>query len=189
MAQFTEKEKEIINSGSSEVPFRVLTVDRREDILFLRQKCEDIDTDVSDGVLRLFIERLKLTMEIESGVGIAAPQVGIAKNIFLFIKLDQPDYPVVAAINPKIIGHPEELVCFENDGCLSIPNASGNSLRYPWIDVEYTNEEGELIRERLEGHSRAGNFTAVVFQHEFDHLQGILYTDKLCPDQEEESNN
>jgi peptide deformylase len=48
------------------------------------------------------------------------------------------------------------------------------------VEVEYCNERGALVRERLEGHSRAGNFSAVIFQHEYDHLQGVLFTDKLC---------
>lgn len=184
MAQFSKKEKELINNGTPDTPFRVLTVDNENDLAFLRKKSVNIDYNAGNKDLQLLIERLKLTMEIESGVGIAAPQIGIAKNIFLFIKLDNPDYPVIAAINPKIIAYPEETVCFERDGCLSIPEISGNSLRYPWVDVEYTDEYGNIVRERLEGYSRAGNFTGVIFQHEFDHLQGILYTDKLCSEPE-----
>ena len=180
MAQFTEKEKEIINSGSIDMPFRVLLITEKEDSVILRQKCEDITPVTDNEDLKLLIERLKVTMEIEAGVGIAAPQIGVCKNVFLFTRIDEPDFPVVAVINPKIVNHPNETVCFERDGCLSIPDASGNSVRYAWVDVEYTNEDGELVRERLEGYSRAGNFTGVVFQHEYDHLQGVLFTDKLC---------
>lgn len=135
--------------------------------------------------LKLLINRLKTTMSAESGVGIAAPQVGIGKNIFLFSRINGTDYPVIVAINPKIVNHPTETVCFERDGCLSIPDVSGNSIRYAWVDVEYTDENGNLVQERLEGHSRESDFTGVVFQHEFDHLQGVLFIDKLCVEEKE----
>ncbi|MDU1904964.1 MAG: peptide deformylase [Dysgonomonas sp.] len=181
MAQFTDQEIALINSMNETSSMRVLLIDNPEDSLVLRKKCSDIDVSKNKKEIALLIERMKATMETESGVGIAAPQVGICKNIFLFTRLDQPDYPVIAAINPRIVNHSEETICFENDGCLSIPGVSGNSIRYPWIEVEYTNEKGELIKEKLEGYSRSGNFTGIIFQHEYDHLQGVLFIDKLCP--------
>lgn len=182
MAQFTQNEKILINSGTTETPFRVLKVTDQQDSIFLRQKCSDIE-DISDSVdVQILIDRLKTTMAAESGVGIAAPQVGIGRNIFLFTRIDKANYPVIVAINPKIVNHPEETICFERDGCLSIPGISGNSIRYPWVDVEYTDENGNLVQERLEGYSRESDFTGIIFQHEFDHLQGILFTDKLCPE-------
>ena len=182
MAQFTQDEKILINSGTTETPFRVLKVTDQQDSIFLRQKCSDIE-DISDSVdVQILIDRLKTTMAAESGVGIAAPQVGIGRNIFLFTRIDKANYPVIVAINPKIVNHPEETICFERDGCLSIPGISGNSIHYPWVDVEYTDENGNLIQERLEGYSRENDFTGIIFQHEFDHLQGVLFTDKLCPE-------
>ena len=180
MAQFSEKEITLINSGTKETPFRVLKITEEEDSLFLRQKAEDISFNINDNELKLLIERLKTTMEEESGVGIASPQVGIGRNLFLFIRISDPNHPIVVAINPKILNHPNETVCFEKDGCLSIPDMSGNSIRYPWVDVEYTDENGIVITERLEGYSRTTDFTGIIFQHEYDHLQGVLYIDKLC---------
>lgn len=182
MAQFTQNEKILINSGTTETPFRVLKVTDQQDSIFLRQKCSDIENINESEDLQLLIGRLKTTMVAESGVGIAAPQVGIGRNIFLFTRIDKANYPVIVAINPKIVNHPEETICFERDGCLSIPGISGNSIRYPWVDVEYTDENGNLVQERLEGYSRESDFTGIIFQHEFDHLQGILFTDKLCPE-------
>lgn len=185
MAQFTQYEKDLINGGTSETPFRVLKITDQQDSTFLRQKCSDIEDTDNAGNLKLLINRLKATMASESGVGIAAPQVGIARNVFLFTRIDQPNYPVTVAINPKIVKYPKETICFERDGCLSIPGISGNSIRYPWVEVEYTDENGSLVKERLEGYSRTGNFTAIIFQHEFDHLQGILFIDKLCLEDKE----
>ena len=176
----TEQEKILINNGNENEPFRVLLTTNEQDSLFLRQVCKPVSLEQDGQNIRLLIARLKATLEAENGVGIAAPQVGIGRNIFLFIRIDKPDMPVEVAINPRIVNHSDEKVCFEGDGCLSIPDVSGNSLRYPWVEVEYTNEQGERVSERLEGYSRQGNFVGVIFQHEYDHLQGVLFTDKLC---------
>jgi peptide deformylase len=177
---FTEAEKTIIVSSKAETPFRVLQITDKQDSVVLRTPCTDIRNFANDSTFHLLVERLKTTLREENGVGIAAPQVGISKNLFLFMRLDLPDEPVFVAVNPKIVNHPDTTVCFERDGCLSIPDRSGNSVRYPWIDVEYLNEKGEKIRERLEGYSRRNTFTAVIFQHEYDHTKGVLFIDKLC---------
>lgn len=176
----TKEEKELINSANSDVPFRVLLTTTEQDSLFLRKKSTDINLEKDKDDIQRLIHRLKVTLEAEQGVGIAAPQIGISRNLFLFVRTDKPDWPVEVAINPRIVNHPDETICFERDGCLSIPDTNGNSIRYPWIEVEYTNEAGELNRERLEGYSRSESFVAVIFQHEYDHLQGVLFTDKLC---------
>ncbi len=178
--QLTNQEKHIINSGTNSEPLRVLLTTNEQDSLFLRKKCTDLNLEKDKEAILNLIERLKVTLETEQGVGIAAPQVGIARNLFLFVRTDKPNYPVEVAINPRIVNHPEETICFERDGCLSIPETSGSSIRYPWIEVEYTNEHGKLITERLEGYSRSDSFVAIIFQHEYDHLQGVLFTDKLC---------
>jgi peptide deformylase len=180
LQSFTETDRALIVSGTVEMPFRVLQITDRQDSLLLRHPCVDIKNFANDSTFQLLVARMKKTLEIENGVGIAAPQVGISKNLFLFLRLDLPDNPVHVVVNPKIIHHPDTTVCFERDGCLSIPDRSGNSVRYPWIDVEYRNEKGEKIRERLEGYSRQNTFSAVIFQHEYDHTKGILFTDKLC---------
>lgn len=179
----TAYENKIISNGDETIPFRVLKTNNLEDSVFLRQKSTDIPNTekiAENKDLQLLIKRLKLTMITENGVGIAAPQVGIGRNLFIFIRLDKPDYPTEAAINPKIVAHSDEIIRFEGDGCLSVPDQSGTTKRYAWIDVEYYNENGELIKERLSGESRNTDFTGVIFQHEFDHLQGILFYDRLC---------
>ena len=185
LKKMTKQEYSIINNGgeNTDVAFMVLQTTNEEDSLFLRKKSTDI-SDIQEiskhKDWQYFLDRLKYTMAVESGVGIAAPQVGIARNIFLFTRIDKPTKDVQVAINPKIVNHSEETVCFEGDGCLSIPGQSGTSKRYKWIDVEYYTENGELIKERLHSGARTEDFTGVIFQHEFDHLQGILYIDKLC---------
>ena len=177
---FAGADQALIRSGTAETPFRVLQVTDKQDSFLLRKPCNDLKNFAADPSFHLLLARLKTTLETENGVGIAAPQVGISKNLFLFMRLDLPDKPVQVAVNPKITRHPDTMVCFERDGCLSVPDCSGNSLRYPWIEVEYFNEQGEKIQERLEGYSRRDTFTAIIFQHEYDHTKGILFTDKLC---------
>lgn len=179
---FTERELEIIHSGDENTPLRILQTTDKVDSLILRMQSEDIDEDsiVDNESLKLIIKRLQTTLYNSGGVGIAAPQVGVLKNIFLFIRIDDPERPLQIAINPKIADHPAETICFVRDGCLSIPEISGNSIRYPWIDVVYFDEAGILKKERLKGYSRTDDFTSVIFQHEYDHLNGILFTDKLC---------
>lgn len=180
LQKMTNSEIKHIESANALTPFRVLLTTNEQDLKILRRPCKDINFGKDGENVEKLISRMKATMFAESGVGIAAPQIGISRNIFLFVRVDQSNAPVEVAINPKIVNHPDETICFERDGCLSIPYISANSIRYPWIEVEYLNENGKKIREKLVGYSRQDNFVAVIFQHEFDHLQGVLFTDKLC---------
>lgn len=176
----TKKEKDLIYGGSAETPFRVLLSTNAEDSLMLRKKSIDIEPVKDNADLQMLIQRMRATLEVENGVGIAAPQIGVSRNVFLFMRIDKPGHPMEVAVNPKITARSGEMVCFEDDGCLSVPDVYANSLRYEWIEVEYYNEEGEKISERLEGYSRFDNFTGIIFQHEYDHLQGVLFVDRLC---------
>lgn len=103
------------------------------------------------------------------------------------MRIDKPGFPIQVAINPRIVNHPNETVCFEGDGCLSIPNISANSIRYPWVEVEYWDENGDFHKEKLMGYSREYDFTSIIFQHEFDHLNGVLFTDKIYTSSDKET--
>jgi len=176
----TEAEKQLINGADANTPFQVLLTANKEDSLLLRKQSKDIKPITNNPDLQLLIERLRVTLEAEEGVGIASPQIGIARNVFLMMRFDKPERPVEVVINPKITAHSDETIYFESDGCLSILDISGNSRRYKWIEVEYYNEHGEKINERLEGYSRFCDFTGIIFQHEYDHLRGRLFIDRLC---------
>lgn len=175
----TEQERNMILSGDENTPFRVLTVDDPADSLILRTECSDLDFKADSALIARLIARMDTTMKAENGVGLAAPQIGVLRNIFLFVRIDKAGNPVEVAINPRIVNKPDETICFEGDGCLSIPGQSGTSVRYAWVEVEYLNAKGKKVHERLEGFSRKTDFTGIIFQHEFDHLRGVLYTDKL----------
>ncbi|MDR2512030.1 MAG: peptide deformylase [Bacteroidales bacterium] len=177
---FSEEEKMLINSGNSHEQMRVLLTTNLDDLLVLRTVCSDIDLSQRDSLLDKLILRMKITMENEGGIGIAASQVGVLKNIFLFTRLSVPNQPVEVAINPRIIAHSDSSICFVGDRCLSIPDVSGNSLRYAWIEVEYFDESGTKVRCCLSDVSRQSTFTAIIFQHEYDHTKGVLFIDKLC---------
>jgi peptide deformylase len=102
------------------------------------------------------------------GVGLAAPQVGMPYKFFV---MDDGENKKTV-INPKINFFSEEKIIFE-EGCLSIPEIFAELERPKTIKVEYYNENGEKIEEELT------DYTARIFQHENDHLNGILFTDKL----------
>ena len=110
---------------------------------------------------------------MNQGVGIAAPQVGVLKNIIWVQRFDKLNYPFEVYINPTITYYSEEKQpCRE--GCLSIPNRIDTTqIRSQLIEIKYLDKNGLSRNESVEG------FTAVIFQHEIDHLNGILYIDHL----------
>ncbi|RYD98273.1 MAG: peptide deformylase [Sphingobacteriales bacterium] len=177
---FTAAERQLIATGKKNDLFRVLSIANKQDSIILRKRSRDLKQIKDNKDLVQLLARMKVTMDAEDGIGIAAPQVGINRNIFLFTRIDEPEQKVQVAINPRITTHSDSLVCFERDGCLSIPDIRGNSKRYAWIEVSYYDENGTLIKERFSGHKRPDNFTNIIFQHEYDHINGILFIDKLC---------
>ena len=107
------------------------------------------------------------------GVGIAAPQVGVLKNIIWVQRFDKTDFPFEIYLNPKITSYSEKKQTV-TEGCLSIPDRSDalNSRSFN-ITIEYDTMQALHKTETVEG------FTSVIFQHEIDHLKGILYLDHL----------
>lgn len=178
-SSFSTTEKKIMYQDA-ESPARVLKITDKKDSLSLRASSKNIRNIKKNEDLPQLIKKLYLTLLAENGVGIAAPQIGINRNIFLFYRLDQPEKAVEVAINPKIKSHSAEQICFQNDGCLSVPGDYGNSRRYAWIKVEYTNQNGETVNHTFQGGSRLEDYTGIIFQHEWDHINGKLYIDKPC---------
>ncbi len=124
-------------------------------------------------------ENISAKYKLRAGVGLAAPQINQSIRMFgIFIPgFDDEDFKKIF-INPKIISHSEEM-CYlsTGEGCLSVDEeTTGYVARYKRITVEAYDEHGENFTLRL------ANFKAIVFQHEYDHLNGILFTDKLIKD-------
>jgi peptide deformylase len=145
----------------------------------LRKKSEDITKGYPE--LQQLIADMFETMYKSDGVGLAAPQIG--KNINIIVIDASPmasedndelkDFKRVF-INPEVTYNSEEKICTE-EGCLSIPNIHEKVDRYVDLTIEYYNENFEKITERLTGTK------AKVIQHEYDHLNGIMFVDKISP--------
>jgi len=148
---------------------------------FLRTPSRPLSVDDPD--LDHLLARMRASVEAEEGVGIAAPQVGISRRIIWVRRLDQlPDKPFRAYLNPEIVNRSEESVV-DWEGCLSIPAGFGQVSRAAQISIAHDLADGTRVEERVEG------FTARIFQHEIDHLDGVLFIDrmpagKLLPEQE-----
>lgn len=175
---FSVKEAKLIMDADSLNPMRVYKINSKKDSLLLRTKSSYIKPNPKDPILRNFIKRLYATVSdsMSMGVGIAAPQVGILKNIIWVQRFDKENFPFEVYLNPKIVSYSEEKQTL-NEGCLSIPDRTEtlNSRSYA-ITIEYDTMNAEHKSEIV------NSFTSVVFQHEIDHLNGILYLDHLQKD-------
>jgi len=128
--------------------------------------------------LKKIVRELFLNMEFHGGLGIAAPQLGISKRLFVTGSKENPRYPDVpplpykAYVNPQIQPLTDEIQGFW-EGCLSLPGLLGFIERPNKIHISYFNENGKAKEETV------GGFYATVLQHEYDHLEGILFIDKI----------
>ena len=134
----------------------------------LREVSKEV-TEITDEIRQILDEMVE-TMREESGVGLAANQVGLTQRFFV----GEVDGNVKKIINPKIIEFGKEEIELE-EGCLSIPGIYKRVKRPEKIKVKYLNEKGGTVEEELDG------IWARVFQHELDHLNGVLFIDKLSP--------
>ncbi|KYC36961.1 peptide deformylase [Scytonema hofmannii PCC 7110] len=143
----------------------------------LRQKASAIE-NIHDDRIQKLIDDLIATVAKASGVGIAAPQVAESLRLFIVASHPNPRYPnapemePTAMINPKIIAHSTEVVKGW-EGCLCVPGIRGLVPRYQAIEVEYMDKNGKLQKQELT------DFVARIFQHESDHLDGIIFLDRL----------
>lgn len=150
----------------------------------LKKEAEDISADYPN--LKELIANMFETMEGASGVGLAAPQVGLSIRLFIvdtspFVDDEEDDKELLELrgfrrvfINPIILDEEGEKWNF-NEGCLSIPGIREDVSRKPKITIEYYDEQFNLKEETYEG------LRARVIQHEYDHIDGILFTDRLNP--------
>jgi peptide deformylase len=143
----------------------------------LRQLAQPIGC-VEDAQVQTLIENMMITLTQSNGVGLAAPQVGQSLQLLIVASRPNPRYPhapemePTAMINPRLIAHSGE-IARDWEGCLSIPGIRGLVPRYKEIEVEYIAQDGTLHQQRLT------DFVARIFQHEFDHLNGLVFLDRL----------
>lgn len=138
---------------------------------------------IIDGSVRAIIKSMEATLNVQKdpmGVGLAAPQVGL--DLAIFLMKPTPKSPVMAVINPKILEtvyepsenqqNEEEDEETQLEGCLSIPKIWAPVKRAQKIHLEYQNIEGQKVDAWFE------DFDAVIIQHEVDHLNGVLFTQR-----------
>jgi len=144
-------------------------------------RADDAEVDVFDDDLKKTIKELFMVMYACNGVGLAAPQVGINKRIMVFNPDGDPKkWPKeVALVNPKIVDT-SSTTDVETEGCLSFPGMDGKVRRHKWVKVEAVNAMGKPIKKKYTG------WEARVFQHEYDHLEGKVYIDRLIDDEDKE---
>lgn len=144
----------------------------------LRQKASEVTTILATQTQHL-IDQMFATVNQAKGMGIAAPQVAYSQRIFIMCCQPNQRYPnapqmdPTAVINPVITQYGEEI---EKDweGCLSLPGLRGNVPRHKHIQVAYSLRDGQRVEASFDG------FLARLFQHELDHLDGIVFIDRVA---------
>ena len=144
----------------------------------LREECAEIGSDFPE--LQKLVDDMFETMYASEGVGLAAPQIGMALRMFVVDTSPFGQYEPAAAgfkrvfINPEIIDESDEEVLL-NEGCLSLPGLHEDVYRPEKITIRYLDEHLQSHEETIEG------WPARAVQHEYDHIEGIVFTDRLSP--------
>ena len=173
-SEFTSTEREIIYSGESEI-MRVMSIANEQDSLLLRTPSKPLNKKLlqQDEFQTLCFRMLATVQNPENeGVGIAAPQVGILRRLVAVQRFDKEGKPFEFFINPEIVAKDDTLVA-GGEGCLSVPEIYDDVERSQRITLRYYDSSFTPQEEVIEG------FTAVIFQHEIDHLDGKLFIEYL----------
>ena len=138
----------------------------------LRRRAEPVET--VDDTVRAVAEKMIALMFEADGVGLAAPQVGLSWRMFVARAIDDDDDEPDVFINPKLELHRSDPIIRE-EGCLSLPNITADIRRPELVTITALGLDGRPFTLETEG------FAARVWQHEFDHLEGVLITDRMSP--------
>lgn len=173
----TKEEAALIN-GSPDI-MRILTTDNEDDLAVLRKGSVNFNVaDLNTSEYSALASKLVKTLEsTDGGVGLAAPQVGINRRVVAVQRVDKEGEPIEVYANIVI----EEMRGEREsgpEGCLSVPGLRGKVMRYKDITIRYTDINSDRLDQPREIREDVSGFAAVIFQHEVDHLDGIIYTDK-----------
>lgn len=172
---FSGREWAVLVEGGSGI-MRLRTVDDPTDSAELRRPSRELSRrEIRSKDMKLLMRRMLATVQNpeNEGVGIAAPQVGISRRLIAVQRFDKEGAPFEFYPNIYITWQSPE-TALGGEGCLSVPGRYGRVRRSASIDIKYLDPEScRPVTEHVEG------FTAVIFQHEVDHLDGVLYIDKL----------
>ncbi|MHA3051903.1 peptide deformylase [Acinetobacter sp. ANC 4640] len=156
----------------------ILPVAQRGEAILTLEAAAVAQDELNSDWLKQLALAMQATMLARNGVGIAAPQVYISKRVIIVASRpnprypDAPDMPAITMINPEIIEYSTE-TCLGEEGCLSVPEQRGQVERAYAVKVCYFTVQGEQVEQSYEG------FPARIVQHEIDHLNGILFVERL----------
>ncbi|OQA00450.1 MAG: Peptide deformylase [Bacteroidetes bacterium ADurb.Bin408] len=176
---FTQAEIDTIMAGDSSTAMRVMNIFVQPDSVILRTMAKNVH--IGDTLIGYLTDRMYTTVRHAGGVGIAAPQVGINRRIVWVQRYDKGNSmnrSFEVYLNPRIVEYSDTLVR-RWDGCLSVPQTSDypnvidSSFRALWVRVEYYLPDGTIKNEKI-----VHWYTAHIFQHEIDHLNGIMFFDQ-----------
>ena len=171
---FTAEEREVIYRGEGDI-MRVMSIADTADSLLLRRECQPmVEQMVGSEELQTLCRRMLATVNDpeNEGVGIAAPQVGVSRRMVAVQRYDKQGAPFEFFLNPEIVAMLGEKQ-LGGEGCLSIPDMRGEVMRAWSIVLKYRDLDFAEQTDTVNG------FTAVIFQHEVDHLDGVLYIDRM----------
>lgn len=137
----------------------------------LKEIAKEVELSEFNNEFKKFLDDMVETMYATEGIGLAAPQVGVSKRVFV---CDNGEGVVRKVINPIITPITDETQEFE-EGCLSVPGIFKKVERPKKIHIKYLNENAETVEEDVD------EFLAIVMQHENDHLNGILFVERVSP--------
>ena len=156
----------------------VLAVAQRGDSILTLKAATVANSEFNSDWLTALASAMQATMLARNGVGIAAPQVYVSKRVIIVASRanlrypDAPDMPAVVMVNPEILEKSDNTILGE-EGCLSVPDERGIVARAEMVKVRYFTLEGEQIKTVFHG------FPARIVQHEIDHLDGVLFVERL----------
>lgn len=178
---WNNRHKELIGAGGNTI-MRVCQITEHGDSLLLRKKSKQLTrSELNTGEFAALASRMLLTVQDPQmpGVGIAAPQVGVLRRFVIVQRFDKEGEPFEQYVNPRIELY-SGIRGEGGEGCLSVPQLRGTVERSKAILLSYFDpHSGRRVHEIVTG------FTAVIFQHEIDHLDGVIYTDRasrIIPD-------
>ncbi len=148
----------------------ILKIETGEQNPILRQKSAAVSK--IDKKFKKFLKAMVETMLAKDGVGLAAPQVGVNERIVVLnLRIDKKKWQTIALVNPIILDASVATIC-DDEGCLSLPGIVGEVERFATATVKFLDENGATRILELEG------LNARAIQHEIDHLDGVLFTDR-----------
>lgn len=174
----SQEEADLINNSPDVM--RILTVDDESDLEVLRAGTRNFNImDLNTAEYAKLADKMVKTLQsCDGGVGLAAPQIGISRRVVAVMRVDKEGSPIEVYPNIRIEEMRGEMEP-GGEGCLSVPDKRGDVLRYQDITIVYTDINSDRADQPREIREDITGFAAVIFQHEADHLDGILFTDKL----------